>query len=191
MSIRPGRRVAPPPAMVAVPGGALTAPAAATRLTRSPSSSTSRWGTGVPASTSRTDTSRMRSAGGGCSGRRTSSGGREQAAKRTRTTPATRRRRSVPVEPGHAVAVPGGVTAGELRRARALQEETDVVLVGHADAAVHLHALVADQQERIRAARLGEARRARNGGVVAPPVAHARRGPDRRARDPAPAEHPP
>jgi hypothetical protein len=54
------------------------------------------------------------------------------------------------------------------RRPRALQEEPDVVLVGHADAAVHLHRLVADEAERIGAAGLGDGGGAGHLRVVAP-----------------------
>jgi len=55
-----------------------------------------------------------------------------------------------------AAAVPGGVAERHLRRSRSLQEEADVVLVGHADAAVHLDRFVGGEQERVGETRLGE-----------------------------------
>ena len=44
-----------------------------------------------------------------------------------------------------AIAVIRGVAEGDLGRAAALEVEADVVLVGHADAAVQLHGLARDQ----------------------------------------------
>src|SRR4029079_15275926 len=46
------------------------------------------------------------------------------------------------VEPGDAITMVGRVAEGPPRAPCALQEDADVVLVGHADPAVHLHALV-------------------------------------------------
>src|SRR6188508_1280151 len=66
----------------------------------------------------------------------------------------SRRGGSVTVEPGDAITMVGRVAEGHLRTTRALKEKAHVVLVGHADSAVHLHALVADQPVGVRAARL-------------------------------------
>ena len=49
------------------------------------------------------------------------------------------------------------VAERHLGAARSLQEEPDVVLVGHPDTAVHLNGLVRDQQERVVRACLGHA----------------------------------
>ena len=57
---------------------------------------------------------------------------------------------------GEAFAVMGGVAERDLGGAGALQEEPDVVLVGHADAAVHLDGLVRDKMQRFGGARLGQ-----------------------------------
>ena len=48
-----------------------------------------------------------------------------------------------------------GVAEGELQRPGSLHEEADVVLVGHADSAVHLQGLVRDQDQGVGAAGLG------------------------------------
>jgi len=54
-----------------------------------------------------------------------------------------------------AIAVIGGVAERHLAGPRALDEEADVVLVRHADAAVHLHGLAGDQAVGIRQPGLG------------------------------------
>src|SRR4029077_14818108 len=105
--------------------------------------------------------------------------GRAMLARRA----AAPRPRSVPVETGDAVAVERGVAEGDLRGPRPLEVESHVVLVGHADPAVHLHALVAHQHERVRAARLGGARQATHPLVVGALVERAVRGEDDRAHE--------
>src|SRR5947208_1911399 len=68
------------------------------------------------------------------------------------------------------LAVIRGVAEHDLGRPRRLEIEADVVLVGHADAAVHLDRLVADEHVGVGAARLGGSRHAGHVGVVGPVV---------------------
>ena len=63
---------------------------------------------------------------------------------------------SISVEPGEALAVPGCVAPHLLEHARALEVEAGIVLVGHADAAVELDHLPADQMERLIGDRFGK-----------------------------------
>src|SRR5512147_288464 len=60
---------------------------------------------------------------------------------------------SIPVEARRSLAVPRRIAERRLGDPRPLEEEADVVLVGDADAAVHLHALVRHEHERVGAAR--------------------------------------
>ncbi len=59
-------------------------------------------------------------------------------------TPAAGAQALVGVELGEAVAMVCGVAEGHLDDAGALDEESGVVLVGHADSTVHLHHLIRD-----------------------------------------------
>src|SRR5580658_1389985 len=95
--------------------------------------------------------------------------------------------RSISRKSGVAVAVEGGVAEARLRDPRALQEEADLVLVGHADAAMHLDAFVADEKKRVAGLGLGDAREfARIAGAG---VDRAQRRDHRRARELDLAEH--
>src|SRR5207253_71840 len=66
------------------------------------------------------------------------------------------RRESETLKGSEAIPVPGGIAERHLRAAHALEVEPNVVLVGHADAAVHLHSLVAGEHRGIRTAGLGD-----------------------------------
>ena len=64
---------------------------------------------------------------------------------------------------GDALAVVGGGPVGEPVDGDAAQEQVDVVLVGDADAAVHLHAVLRELGEVVAGVRLGHADRQRRG----------------------------
>src|SRR5262245_55857446 len=63
-------------------------------------------------------------------------------------------RGSVALQSREAIAMEGRVSERQLRHPRPLHEQADVVLVGHADAAVHLERLVGEEDVGIGAARL-------------------------------------
>src|SRR4029450_13852053 len=68
------------------------------------------------------------------------------------------------------VAVVVHITKGLFCNRRALDEEANIELVGHADAAVHLDPFRADARESLADLRLREARKLRNFGRIAPLV---------------------
>src|SRR6185312_11396723 len=68
-----------------------------------------------------------------------------------------------------------------------LQEKADLVLVGHADAAMHLHRLVADEMERLAGLGLGQA--GEGGYVLAPGIEGSERRRDSRSRELERTEH--
>ena len=75
--------------------------------------------------------------------------------------------RSISAQFGHAIGVVIGIAQKFGQRAVALHVEADVVFVGHADAAVHLHGLVGGERGDFGGARLGEARCSGKAAVVA------------------------
>ena len=62
---------------------------------------------------------------------------------------------SILLQPGVAVPVKAGVAEGDFGNAGALEQEPVFMLIGHADAAMHLDGLVGDQVKGRVAARLG------------------------------------
>src|SRR5262249_750662 len=65
------------------------------------------------------------------------------------TRPRGRRGSPVAVQLGETVAVIGRIAKAHLGDSRPLDEETDVMLVGHADAAMHLNRFIGNQHEGI------------------------------------------
>ena len=80
---------------------------------------------------------------------------------------------SIPAEPSPTVAMEICVTEGLCRRPRPLQEEPDLMFVGHANATVHLHAFVRHQDRRVRATGLRQRDRLPR---VCTPCIHRTRG---------------
>src|SRR5713101_4948621 len=84
-------------------------------------------------------------------------------------TPSGRARRrftSVPAQIGIATALEGCIAEARLRNPSALKEEPDLVFVGHAYTAMHLHAFVADEKERVAGLGLGKAGETARAGIA-------------------------